>query len=198
MRDKPMLHLARALLLVASLLTVAPIAVAQPVLPGGGGTPGPGPGPGPAASGTAAPSGLIAKITAPALAQLLSGFSIDGKQIQTEVKTFDDNTAMVVLPFWGDKLFSGVLLDHCDKDGGGCATLQFFANVGAQSNLAPNWVNAFNGAFYGAKAYTLKSGQLLFTFELLLFTGVTKDYLMTTTAVFKNLVDKSFTFKPPS
>jgi hypothetical protein len=99
-----MISLSKAILFIA-LLALAPAAAAQPVLPGtGGGTAG------------GAPSGLIAKITAQQLAKILGDLSIDGKPVKTSIKTFDDNTAVVVLPLWGDDLYSGVLTEFCEKE----------------------------------------------------------------------------------
>src|SRR5262245_35202085 len=102
-----MVSLPRAILFI-TLLTLASPAVAQPVLPGPGGT-----------SSGGAPSGLIARITPQQLAKILGGLSIDGKPIQTSIKTFDDNTAVITLPLWGDNLYSGVLTEFCEKDGTG-------------------------------------------------------------------------------
>jgi hypothetical protein len=173
--------------LVAAALAVAPVAAAQPVLPGGGGTP---------SSSGAAPGGALTKITPQQLAQYYSGLTLNGQPVQTSIKTFDDGTSVVVLPLWGSKLYSGINLQVCEKDGSGCHWLEFFANLGKQDSVDANWINAFNRNFLGAKAYTLASGELVFALDISLFPGVSPNEIGWYTSFFKHVVDDSFKFKP--
>jgi Putative bacterial sensory transduction regulator len=180
-----MISLPKAILFIV-LLALAPPAAAQPVLPGtGGGTPSGG-----------GPGGLIGKITAQQLAKIVGGLSIDGKPLQTSIKTFDDNTAVVVLPLWGDDLYSGVLTEFCEKDGSGCHTLHFFANFGKQQSVDSAWMDAYNRTYVGVKVYTLDNGELVFTYDLPLFSGVSQDYLLRFLSFYKGVVDEAFKFKP--
>ena len=176
--------------LIVGSLALAATAVAQPRLPG---TPGPQPappGPAPAAGG------VFAKITPQQLSQIVGGLTIDGKPIATSIKTFDDGSAVIVTPFWGDQLYSGINMEYCEKDGTGCHTLQFFANFGKQSTVDANWINAWNLAYIGVKAYTLQNGELLFCYHLPLLSGVSDTYIKSFTAFFKVVVDEAFKFKP--
>lgn len=184
--------LPRAIFIVASL-AFAPLAAAQPVLPGpggGGAQPAPPSGPAPA------PGGLLTKITPQQLAQLYSGLTNDGQAVQVSVKTFDDGSSVVVLPLWGTQLWSGVGLEYCEKDGSGCTKLHFFLNMGKQPTVNANWINAFNRKYIGVKVYTLDNGELDFTYDLPLGSGITSDYILWTTRFFKVVVDESFKFKP--
>jgi hypothetical protein len=182
--------LSRAILVVASL-AFAPIAAAQPVLPGSGPAPAP-----PPPSPGAAPGGAITKLTPQQLAQLYSGLTINGQPVPISIKTFNDGTSVVVLPLWGPQLYSGVSLQVCEKDGSGCHWLEFFANVGKQASVDANWINAFNQHFLGAKAYTLASGELVFEEDISLWPGISPSEIGWYTSFFKHVVDDSFSFKP--
>jgi Putative bacterial sensory transduction regulator len=91
-----------------------------------------------------------------------------------------------------------VLTEFCEKDGSGCRTLHFFANFGKQEQSAVDakWIDAWNRTYVGAKAFTLKNGELIFSYDLPLLSGVSQDYIVRFTNFYKGLVDTSFKFKP--
>src|SRR6202035_2719602 len=110
-------------------------------------------------------------------AQLLTGRSIDDKPIRMTIKTFDDKTGGVIIPFWGDQLYSGILPTFCQSDGTACKQLKFFANFGKQSTVDAAWINAWNYNYVGVKCLTTDGGELLFSYDLPIFSGVTGDYI---------------------
>ncbi len=186
-----MASLSRVLVIVASL-AFAPVAAAQVVLPGGGGgTPAPAPAPG-------AQAGLITKLTAQQLVQILGTIRINGATVPTSIRAFNDGSSMVVMPFWGPQVWSGIILQFCEKDGSGCHLLHFLANVGKQPSISADWVNAFNASFYYVKALKLTNGELAFTYDIGMWPGVTQNQIVQMTGMFKAIVDNSFKFKPGS
>ena len=169
------------ILVIASLL-YAGAAAAQPRIPtpgGGGGGPSPGPSVG---------AGLVLKITAEQMAALLNEAGI-----RSEVRDIQGDK-MVYAQFWGDALWSGVILDNCEKDGSGCRTLSFFANFGKDQPVDANWLNAWNSIYYMVRSYKLNDGSLLFKAHLLIFSGVTADYIKQSALFFKRVVDESSKF----
>jgi len=191
-------YLTKAVLAVA-FAAFATSASAQPVMPGaggGGGQAAPAPAPAPGGSPGGSPGGLIATMNPQQLAQILNGLTIDNKPINMTVKTFDDKTGGVIIPFWGDQLYSGVLPIQCQPDGTGCKTLQFFANFGKQSSVDMNWMNSWNDYYLGVKVSVMDNGEMLFEYDLPLFSGVSADYIRNCTVFFKAVVDTAFTYKP--
>jgi hypothetical protein len=185
-REPPMRSLSSAILVLASLALGAP-AVAQPVI---------GPGPGPAPAPTPVSGGMIIKITAEQLAQILGGMKINGQAVQTSIKSFKDGTSIVITPLWGPQVYSGVLTELCEKDGSGCHWLEYFANLGKQSSVDTQWMNAYNSRFFGMKSYTLKDGALVLQIDMPLWPGVSPQDIGWHMIYFKNAVDDSFKFKP--
>lgn len=185
--------LSRAILVIA-LLAFAPIAAAQPVLPGPG--PGPGPTPPSPAPGPASQGGLITKITPQQLAQLYSGQTINGQPIQVSVKTLNNGTTVVILPLWGNQVASAIIPALCEKDGSGCPLLHFFVTMGKQGSVDANWINGFNRDYPLIKAILLTDGELVFTVDIALYGGVSPNEILAYTQIFKLLVDKSFSYKP--
>jgi hypothetical protein len=190
-REMPMSLLRRAVLLVG-LLSLAPAAAAQPVLPG----PTPSPAPSPVPAPGPAPGGLIAKITPQQLAQLLTQLKVNGAPLQPTIKTFPGKDyAIVAVPVW-PQVFSGVLMNLCESDGSGCRVLRFFANVGKQPTVDAAWINAYHANHWGVMAFTAEGGVLIFFHDVPLFSGVPQDYIINNAAFFKNAVDEAFKYKP--
>jgi Putative bacterial sensory transduction regulator len=173
--------LSKVVLVIASL-GCATAAVAQPRIPGGniGGQ-------APAPSG----GGLLIKLTPEQVVGLLNeaGF-------HSEVRRDSVDAKVVVAAFWGQEPYSGVIMDHCEKDGSGCHNLFFFANYGKDQPVDANWINAWNNSKIGVKALKLDDGTLLFEYDLSLLTGVTADYVKEFAKFFKLVVDTATQFKP--
>jgi Putative bacterial sensory transduction regulator len=159
-------------------------AAAQPVFPHPGGDV-------PANAPSGQQATLITKLTPEDVAKLFSQASIP-----SEVMEDDKHNKMVVVQFWGKDLYSGVITEHCEKDGSGCRTLEIFANFGKSPNVNQAWLNAWNGSKIGVKAFRTESNDLIFEFDLPLFSGVTPDYIVRVAKFFKVAVDSSSDFKP--
>jgi hypothetical protein len=102
----------------------------------------------------------------------------------------------VIVEFWGEDVFAGVLLDHCDADGSGCHTLEIFTNFGKSDNVKGAWMDAWNRSRIAVKAYRNTTGDLIFEYDLPLFTGVTSSYVEAAFKLFKVAVDGAPDFKP--
>jgi Putative bacterial sensory transduction regulator len=174
---------ARAILVVAALAIVA-AAYAQP-RPGGRGPSGGGGGGG----GGGAPGGLIVKIQAQNLAQLMNDAGFASKLI-------DNSGPVVLVAFWNDQIFSGAIPQACEKDGSGCHSFKLFANLGKDTGVDQAWINAWNNSYYYVRAFKLQDGQLIFEWNVALLTGVTADYIKLAAIAFKSAVDESTNFKP--
>jgi Putative bacterial sensory transduction regulator len=172
--------LSKVVLVIASLVCATAV-VAQPRIPGaniGGQAP------------ASSSGGLLVKLTAEQVVGLLNeaGFHSEVRQ--------DKDSKFVVAAFWGQDLYSGVIVEHCEKDGSGCHTLEFFANFGKDQPVDANWINAWNNSKIGVKASKLGDGTLLFDYDLPLLTGVTADYVKELAKFFKLVVDTATQFKP--
>jgi hypothetical protein len=173
--------LAKGLLAFFCMTFVATAAYAQIVLPGST-TPAPTP------QAPSTTTGLITKVTAQQVAQLISG-AVSGTTITPQIKPGDNGTAIVTFPVWGNQVYSAVSLENCATDNSGCYTLEFFANFGKQPSITQAWINAWNNSFYTVRVSILSNGELIFG-------GVTADYITTYAGFFKKVVDNSSTFKP--
>jgi hypothetical protein len=183
--------LAKILLALYCTTFVATTAVAQIVLPGG--TP-PTPTPSPQSS---APAGLITKVTAQQVAQLISG-AVSGTTITPQIKAGSNGTSIVTFPVWGDQVYSAVSVENCAQDNSGCYTLEFFANFGKQPSITQAWINGWNSQYYVVRAYPLSTGEIVFTADLMVLNGVTSDYITGFAGFFKKVVDNASTYKPSS
>lgn len=174
----------RFLLLVAAALVFGSPVAAQPVLPQPGGAP---PAP-PTAS--AQPGALIAAMTPEQVVALLN------PTFPSKVGQDDKNNKWVVTGFWGDNLYSGVLMNgDCDNNGA-CDVLGFFANFGKTPNVDQTWVNAWNSNKCCVRAFFSTDQSLLFEYDVALFPGVTTDYIQSAAQLFKSVVNDSTKFKP--
>lgn len=167
------------------LLAVAVAADAQPRPGGGRGPSGGGGGGGGGTSG-----GLIVKIQAEQLAQLMKDAGFPSKVI-------DNNGKIVQSVFWNDQIFSGIIPQGCEKDGSGCHSLKLFANLGKDTGTDQAWLDAWNSSYFYVRAYKLKDGQLIFEWNIALLNGVTPDYIKLAATFFKSTVDEFTDFKPP-
>jgi hypothetical protein len=179
--------LAKGLVALFCMVSVATQAIAQILLPGGT-TPAPTPQSAPAA-------GLITKATPQQIAQLISG-AVSGTQITPQIKPGNDGTSVVTFPVWGDQVYSAVSLENCEKDNSGCYVLEFFANFGKQPNIDQTWINGWNNQYYAARVAPLPSGEIVFSADLMVLNGVTPGYITSFAGFFKKVVDNSSTFKP--
>lgn len=170
-----------ATILVFSLFAAA--ASAQPVFPRAGG------GGGQAAN--TPPSDLITKLTPDQVVQIANAASFPA-----HVEETSDHQKRVIVEFWGKDVFAGVLLDHCDADGSGCRTLEIFTNFGKSDNVKGAWMDAWNRSRIAVKAYRNTTGDLIFEYDLPLFTGVTSSYVEAAFKLFKVAVDGAPDFKP--
>jgi len=166
------------LLLSAALFATA--ASAQPK-PGGGGNP--------PTTTPPADNGLIAQYNADQLAQLFTAAGFSSKVVVTK-----DNQRIVRTQFWPDTA-SGAEAAYCKKDGSTCNAYKLVAIISNEKNIADNWTNAWNSRYFFVRAY--KDGDdLVFTWDVLLYPGVSADYVKTTATIFKSIVDDSTDFKP--
>lgn len=178
---------------ILASLCLAPAVGAQPVLPGGGG---PTPGQQAPPAGGAAPSGLITKLTGQQLTQILSGLTYNNNQVPATLQTNSDGSWSVTLPFWGSQVPSGAVLDVCEKDGSGCYWIDFFVNLGVQSTVDAKWINAYNNAYYGARAYLADNGNLIVDYPVWMLPGITQDYIIKSAGMFVSSVENAMKFKP--
>jgi len=181
----------KGLLVVAALVFAAASAKAQVVI--GNPAPAAAPQPGPAAAAPA--GGLITKITAQQVAQLVAK-AVSGTTITPQITKNNDGTSLVTFPIWGDAVYSAINVENCEQDGSGCYVLDFFANFGKQPSLTAAWMNAWNDQFYIARVYPLSNGEIVFSADLVILTGVTPDYVTAFAGFFKQVVDNASTFKP--
>jgi hypothetical protein len=173
---------ARAVLVVVAL-AVAAAAYGQP-RPGGRGPSGGGGG------GGGAPAGLVVKIDAQKLAQLMNDAGFASKVID------NGGVTVVLVTFWNDQIFSGAIPQACEKDGSGCRSFKLFANLGKDTGVDDAWINAWNRSYYYVRAFKLPSGELVFEWNVALLTGLTPDYIKLAALAFKSAVDDSTDFKP--
>ena len=175
-------------LIVAALSFGVAAASAQIVI-GGGNAPSPAP------ASTAPVTGLITKITAEQVAQLVAN-AVPGTTINPQITKNNDGTSMVSFPVWGNAVFSAIVVENCEQDGSGCYVLDFFANFGKQPSITTDWMNAWNDRFYIARVYPLSNGEIVFSADLVVLNGVTPAYITNFAGFFKQVVDNAATFKP--
>jgi hypothetical protein len=180
--------LAKGFLGLCCMALLSTTAVGQILLPGSTTTPAPTPQP-------AAPAGLITKVTPQQVVQLVSA-AITGITITPQIKPGDNGTSVVVFPVWGDQVYSGVALQNCEKDNSGCYVLTFFANFGKQPTINQAWINGWNSNFFQVHAYTLSTGEVVFSSDLMILSGVPPEYITSYASFFKKVVDNSSTYKP--
>lgn len=177
------MRLAGIVILVIAGFAFACPASAQPVFPQQGGS---APTPPPAAP----PGALLTEMTADQVVQLMNAASFPSKVAQD-----DKQNKWVTTNFWGENLYSGVLLTgDCDK--GGCDILNYFANFGKSPTVNQAWINAWNQSKCCVKAFLLSDQSLVFEYDLPLLTGVTSDYVTAAAQGFKSVVDTAANFKP--
>jgi hypothetical protein len=187
-----MVRWSRLAIMLAPLL-FASAAGAQPVLPGAGPAQ---PQPGAGAPAAAAPSGMITKLNGQQAMQVLSGLTYNDKPVAASLQTNSDGTWTIALPFWGSQIYSGAVLDVCEKDGSGCYWVDFFVNLGNQSTIDAKWINAYNNSYYGARAYTANNGTLVIDYPVWVLPGVTQDYLLKSLGMFTSSIENAMKFKP--
>jgi hypothetical protein len=180
----------KGLLIVAAVGFSAMAADAQVVLPGNNA-----PAPAPTPQAAPATTGMITKITAQQVAQLVTN-AVSGVTISPQITNNNDGTSLVTFPVWGSAVYSAINVENCEQDGSGCYVLDFFANFGKQPTLTASWMNAWNDQFYIARVYPLSNGETVFTADLVILTGVTPDYVTAFAGFFKQVVDNASTFKP--
>jgi hypothetical protein len=181
---------ARGLSVVAAFALSAAAAEGQVVLPGNAPAVAPAP-------STAPATGLITKITPQQVAQLVAK-AVSGATISPQITKNNDGTSLVTFPVWGTGVYSAINVENCEQDGSGCYVLDFFANFGKQPTLTTAWMNAWNDQFYIARVYPLSNGEVVFTADLVVLSGVTPDYVTAFAGFFKQVVDNASTFKPAS
>jgi hypothetical protein len=188
-----MRSLVKGLLVASCLAFAATSAIAQIVLPGAGGGSTPAPTP-----QTAPPpaNGLITKITPQQVAQLIST-AVSGVTISPQITQNQDGTFNVSFPVWGSQVYSAVNVENCEKDGSGCYALDFFANFGKQPSIDANWMANWNNQFFVARVFPLSDGEIVFSGDLMILSGVTPDYITAFAGFFKQVVDNAATYKPP-
>ena len=174
------LTLSATLLLTAAVFATA--ASAQP-RPGGGGG-------GSSKPATAtADNALISAYNADQLAQLFTAAGFTSKVVVTK-----DNQKIVQIQFWPNTP-SGVESAYCKKDGSACNAYKLVAIISNETNINDAWTDAWNAKYYFVRSY--KDGKdLVFTWDVLLYPGVSADYIKTTATIFKSIVDDSTDFKP--
>jgi hypothetical protein len=185
---------AKGLLVVASLAFAAAPAVAQITLPGSSPAPAPGPAPGPSPQSAPA-GGLITKITPQQVAQLISG-AVSGVTLQPQITAQNDGTSLVSFPAWGTQVYSAVDVENCEKDGSGCYALDFFANFGKQPTITQSWMDNWNNQFFAVRVFPLSDGEIVFSADCMVLTGVTPAYITAFAGFFKQVVDQSASYKP--
>ena len=151
-------------IIVIAALAFARTATAQPVFPHPGG--------GPANTPSAEQqSALITKLTPDQVVQLLNAASIPSESWKTT------NTTNGLWRSSGERTSTAVSLRIIVINDGGCRTLEIFANFGKSPSVNQAWLNAWNRSKVSVKAYR-SSNNLIFSYDLPLFTGVTADYII--------------------
>ncbi len=121
------------------------------------------------------------------MAQIFSAAGFQSKVINNNKLT------MVQAVFWTPDIFGGAIPQSCEKDGG-CRAFKIFANLG-KSSVGQAWVDAWNSSWLYVRAY-FSNGELIFSWDVGMFSGVTQEYLVTEIKTFKGIVDQSTDFKP--
>jgi hypothetical protein len=173
--------LARVFMILAAL-AFSGVADAQP-RPGGGPRGGGGGG-----GGGAAPSGVLQTINAEQLAQIFGAAGFPSKVFVS------NNHQMVRTQFWPGDIYSGVSPEICEKDGN-CRGYRIFANLGADTGVGQEWLDAWNQGRLYVHAYKLQNGELVFYWDVALLSGLTPQAIAATAQIFKQFVDQSTDFK---
>ena len=179
------MRLTGKVLLTLAALVLATASNAQPRPGGGGPIPGPGPSPGP---GPGSSSGQLTKVTVEQMAQLFGSAGFQAQVVQ------NGNLKMVRAVFWTADIFGGAIPEACEKDGSGCHAMKVFANLG-KATVDQNWINGWNNTWLYVRC-SIAGGNLIFAYDIGLFTGVSPEYIVTGIKLFKAIVDKSTDFKP--
>lgn len=180
------MHFTTRAILMAAALIFAIAANAQP-RPGGG--PAPKGGGGGAPAGGSVPAGMIIKIQAEQIAKIFGDAGFQSKVID------NNKIHMVQTVFWTSDIFSGAIPNACEDDGSGCHAFQIFANLGKDSPVNQAWMDAWNSKTLYVHA-SMANGELIFSWDVGLLTGITSDYIKTSAQLFKYIVDQSTDFKP--
>jgi len=166
------------LFLCAALFTATASAQPRP----GGGTPANTP-------ATPADNGLITQFNADQLSQLFTAAGFTSKVVVTK-----DNQRIVQTQFWPNTA-SGAEAAYCKKDGSTCSAFKLIAIISNETNINDAWTSAWNSRYFFVRAY--KDGtDLVFTWDVLLYPGVSAEYVKATASIFKSIVDDSTDFKP--
>jgi hypothetical protein len=173
---------AKALLTVMALL-VAVSASAQP-RPGGGKAGGGGP----SAPTAGAPAGIVTALTLDQMAQLFKAAGFQSEVVD------NGGTKMVHTVFWTPDIFAGALPQNCEKDGKTCHSMKIFANLG-NAGVDQKWLDGWNNSWLYVRAYN-SDGNLIFSWDIGLLSGLPPEYLVTAIKLFKAVVDQSTDFKP--
>jgi hypothetical protein len=168
-------------IVIAVAIAFAVTASAQPPRPGGRK---------PKGEGDQAPQGMIVKIQPEQIAKLFTDAGFNSKVVEMK-----DKSRLVQTEFWSGDVWSGAIPLVCEKDGSGCHGMMLFANLGKESSVNQDWINAWNDRMLYVRATNHKDA-LIFTWQVALLTGVTPDYIKYAASGFKYLVDQSTDFKP--
>jgi hypothetical protein len=154
---------------------------AQPSLqPPGGGS---GPGPSQPASGEA-----IVRIKPAMTAELLK----QAKYEDVRVLEPRDNVQSVVGKMGGVPVYVHHFL--CEDEG--CRLLSFTVYFGQQSHIDANYINAWHYAWRFVKLYRDKKDNLIFKWDVHLFSGVPPNYIRDAASMYAHMLKKLLEFKP--
>ena len=173
----------RALMLALVILwTVTAVAQAQPRVPPGrdGGDPQPAP-PGPS-------GGVLTRIKPEQTAELLKQAKFADVRVLEATKEVQRVTGKIgEVPVYANHYL-------CEADG--CRLISFVVLFGEQPTIDLSYLNAWHQAFRFAKLYRSKQGNLIFQFDVHLFTGVPAEYVRSAAQMYAHLLGKLMEFKP--
>jgi Putative bacterial sensory transduction regulator len=89
-----------------------------------------------------------------------------------------------------------VYANHFVCDAEGCRLISFVAFFGEQPTIDQNYLNAWHQAWRFAKLYRNKQGNLVFQFDVHLFTGLSAEYVRSAAQMYAHLLGKLMEFKP--
>ena len=147
-----------------------------------------GPGPGQRQGGGQQQSGdVLQKITPEAMAQLLNQA---GYASRVQVA---NNQKYVIAQFW-PQLAAQVAFAGCDQ--GGCSMVVMLVNLGKDSGVGADWVNAWNQNKPFVSAVLDADGSLGMVMWTHLFGGATPEHLSFSAQVFVQVVNTASDFQP--